>query len=288
MRRHPMKTTLASAAGIAGLAALTACANGTHPGSQIGRSAVPTTTTTATSTASAGSSSPAQPGTTAASPSASDTTTAPGAPQSTASPVAPVNSTTSAPPSGATHPAPSAPSAAPAPPQCPGGTCTELSHSSSKNGLRIVLRKGTGSSGVVELVKDSVPIAWDVRRELDDGTMNCTTRTPDLHCVVQGGVGAHSSAAQLYLARATGFTKSALIGTDTPGIVARDLDNDGDLDLAVPVNDYTPDYADGGQYWQTYLLHQGQYRSSGCTPDKHGRLDPAPTKPVFGSCPTAR
>ena len=48
-------------------------------------------------------------------------------------------------------------------------------------------------------------------------------------------------------------------------IRAIDLDGDGDIDLRVAVDDYTPDCAAGGLYWETWILRNLAYSRTGCT-----------------------
>ncbi|HEX3811663.1 MAG TPA: hypothetical protein VHX59_02380 [Mycobacteriales bacterium] len=159
-----------------------------------------------------------------------------------------------------------------------------------KDGYQIVLRSGTSEldgavTSVVELVTDGVPTQWNTEPDEYQPHMECSTKTPHLHCVVLAGVGAHSSQAQLYLVVDGQFVLPPLVTTDSPGIHAQDLDGDGDLDLQVPIDDYVPDYASGGEYWQTLLLKSGAYAVSGCTPTVHDQAAPMPTSAVFGICP---
>jgi hypothetical protein len=159
-----------------------------------------------------------------------------------------------------------------------------------KDGYQIVLRSGTSDltgsiTAVVELLTGGVPTLWNTEADEYQPHLECSTRTPHLHCVVLAGVGAHSSQAQLYLVSDGRFVLPPPITTDTPGIAAQDLDGDGDLDLQVPVNDYQPDYATGGMYWQTWLLKSQSYSLSGCTATVYNEMPPVPTAPVFGACP---
>lgn len=180
--------------------------------------------------------------------------------------------------------------AAPAPIQCSDSGCPELSHSYVKDGYQIILRTGTPDisgtvTSVVELVVNGVPAQWNVESDEYAPHLTCSTRTPHLHCVLAAVVGAHGAQAQLYLAADGHFVLPPPVVTDTPDIRVTDLDGDGDLDLQVPVNDYVPDYADGGTYWETWLLHNQAYTRTGCTTTvQQTELSP-PTTPVYGSCP---
>lgn len=218
-------------------------------------------------------------------------TTAPAtAPPATSSRPAPESpAVTAAPPSAA--PTTAYPAvAAPAPPQCSGGLCPELSHSYVKDGYQIVLRQGIPNTpgavtSVVELLVNGVPAQWHTESDEYDPHLTCSTRTPHLHCVLAAVVGAHSAQAQLYLASDGRFVLPQPVVTDTPDIRAVDLDGDGDLDLQVAVNDYEPDYADGGTYWQTWRLYNQAYIRTGCTATAYGQEPTPPSTLIYGACP---
>lgn len=148
----------------------------------------------------------------------------------------------------------------------------------------MLLSNATGDT-VIELRSVGAPAQWAVEPATSEPRMNCSTKTQHLHCVVQTIVGAHSSQAQLYLVQDGHFVTPAPVTTDTPDIVVRDLDGDGDLDLDLLVDDYQPDYADGGVFWQTAMLHDKSYTITGCTPVRHGSADPPPTILAYGGCP---
>ncbi|MGI9092158.1 MAG: hypothetical protein ACR2FF_01640 [Mycobacteriales bacterium] len=272
---------LAVMAGIAGCSSTTA-GNGTGPppsqptGSAPSGSATPTSTPTIVI--------PDQPS------SASTSSSVP--PVSPTSPTTPTtlpsSPTSTTPTTRSPHPPPPRQHDAPPPAGCPNGTCTELSHSSPKDGFQIVLRKAanyaTGGELVVELRSGTSARQWALITQTYSGAMHCSTKTEHLHCVVVASVGAHSYQAQLYLVNSGALVAPPPIAADS-GIVVRDLDGDGDLDVLAEDSNYKPSYADGGLYWATYLLQNGTYARTGCTTPVYNAAPPTPAGAVHGSCP---
>ena len=74
--------------------------------------------------------------------------------------------------------------------------------------------------------------------------------------------------------------------TDTPGVVPTDPNHDGYFDFALDVDDYNPNYAMGGHYWQTFRFTSKKMVLTGCGPDVHRRLA-TPTKFETGKCPVS-
>lgn len=103
-----------------------------------------------------------------------------------------------------------------------------------------MLHSTSPGGAVVELDVDGVPIDWEPIDYVEQPQLRCSTSTEHLRCVVVASVGAHGSEADLFLADGTVVTRLPPITTGSPGIEALDLDGDGDLDLAVPANDYEP------------------------------------------------
>jgi len=51
------------------------------------------------------------------------------------------------------------------------------------------------------------------------------------------------------------------------------------------VNDYTPNFAQGHNYWQTLRYSGGRFTVTGCALEQQGL--PAPTQLLYGTCPPA-
>lgn len=135
----------------------------------------------------------------------------------------------------------------------------------------VVLRYG-------DVVRDQM-----LQRHEIESRLSCSTR-PELHCVVTSVVGVHGSRARVYHVEGGQLAASSYVVTSSVGIQARDLDGDGDLDLAVPANDYEPNFAQGGNFWMTYELQGWAYRMTGCSDPIHGRLPRAPAALLSGGC----
>ena len=170
------------------------------------------------------------------------------------------------------------------PPQCDDGGCPEVARSLTKNNGTFVLHS-TSPGAVLEFEVGGVPVDWEPIDDVEQPELRCSTSTEHLHCVVIAAVGAHGSEADLFLADGSVVTRVPSVTSGSPGIEALDLDGDGDLDLAVPADDYIPNYADGGQYWVTFELSHKAYVRTGCSAVVHGETTATPTTLLSGSCP---
>jgi hypothetical protein len=96
----------------------------------------------------------------------------------------------------------------------------------------------------------------------------------------------HSAAAQLIVLRAGKLVMpaKAMVVADLPTILARNLDDDSDLDVVAVVSDYMPNFAEGHLYWRTFRNADGQLVSTGCAPRKSPGEAP-PTQFLTGECP---
>lgn len=142
--------------------------------------------------------------------------------------------------------------------------------------------QGADTTAVVLQYGDAVRDRELQRREI--GSRLSCSREPELHCVVTSIVGAHGSRARAYHVAGGQLAASSYVLTSSVGIQVRDMDHDGDLDLAVPANDYKPNFAHGGNFWTTYRLDDWSYQMTGCTKPVHGRVPPAPTALLSVGC----
>jgi hypothetical protein len=141
---------------------------------------------------------------------------------------------------------------------------------------------------VLELSRNGVAAQWWLAPNGfgSSGALTCRARAPEPHCVFTDGAGAHSSIAQLLLVRSGQLVapKQAYIEADLPTVLARDLDGDGYLDVIALDSDYTPNFAQGHLFWNTFRFAGGQFTSTGCQ-SRTSPNDPAPTRFVSGHCP---
>jgi hypothetical protein len=184
-------------------------------------------------------------------------------------------------------PPPSAP--APMPQQCVTDTCTKAQTAGVGDGYAISIWH-VGKLGdfrtkpVVELSHDGVAVQWWLWPAGDgwSGALSCRAQ----QCVLTDGDGAHSSVAQVMLLRAGRLVAPAraAVVADLPTVLARDLDGDGDLDVVALDSDYTPNFAQGHQFWNTYRFDADRLASTGCVP----KTGPPPPQLATQRCPARR
>lgn len=160
------------------------------------------------------------------------------------------------------------------------------------NGDAVTLWVGTDqrnfrSRPVLSLTDDGVTVQWYVLPKGDgwNGSLTCLAATQEPNCVVVDSLGMHASVADMVLLRDRRLVHTAEAVADTPGMNAVDLDHDGYLDVIGTVNDYTPDFAQGHNYWQTLRYSAGRFTVTGCALQQQGL--PAPTQLLNGACPPA-
>lgn len=167
------------------------------------------------------------------------------------------------------HPSAPASHTATMPRQCVTGTCTKAQTASLGGGFAISLWHA-GPLGdyrtkpVVELSRNGTAVQWWLWPEGDgwSGALVCRAQ----QCVLTDGDGVHSSVAQVVLlrdGRLVAPAKAAVVA-DLPTVLARDLDGDGDLDVIALDSDYTPNFAQGHQFWNTYRFNGDELTSTGC------------------------
>jgi hypothetical protein len=72
--------------------------------------------------------------------------------------------------------------------------------------------------------------------------------------------------------------------TNSVGMRAADLNDDGYLDVIGITNDYRPNFAQGHNYWETFRYHDGRLGVTGCA--RQSESAPPPTGLLTGTCPT--
>jgi len=102
--------------------------------------------------------------------------------------------------------------------------------------------------------------------------------------VLVDSAGMHASIAELLQVQDGRLVHppNADVTADSPDMKAADLDQDGYLDVIGTTNDYTPNYAQGHNYWQTFRYADGQFVPTGCARQAG---TPTPTRLLSGSCP---
>lgn len=158
------------------------------------------------------------------------------------------------------------------------------------------------SRPVVELVSDGASVQSWASPQGDgwNGRLTCLTGTAGAddsaaaagpgdappNCVLTGSAGMHASIAELLLVRDGRLIHpaGAEVVADSPGVRAADLDHDGFLDVIATTNDYTPNYAQGHNYWQTFRYAGGGFELTGCA----RQPGPVPSQLLTGTCPPGR
>jgi hypothetical protein len=144
------------------------------------------------------------------------------------------------------------------------------------------------SRPVVELLVAGRPVQSWAAPQGDgwNGTLTCRDGVPPNpvpDCALIDSVGMHASIAELLLV-ADGrlvHPPNAEVTADSPGMKAADLDHDGYLDVIGTTNDYSPNYAQGHNYWQTFRYADGQFVATGCARQPGA----TPTRLLSGTCP---
>ena len=183
--------------------------------------------------------------------------------------------------------------AAPMPAQCKTWTCTKAQSADLGGGYTITMWHA-GRAGdfhtkpIVELARGGAAVQWWMWPEGYGwaGDLTCKANAPEPNCMLTDGDGAHSAAAQLVVLRGGKLVapKGAAVVADLPTVVVRDLDGDGYLDVVALDSDYTPSFAQGHLFWNTFRFAGEQLTSTGCV-RRAAPSDPAPTHTATGPCP---
>jgi len=141
---------------------------------------------------------------------------------------------------------------------------------------------------VVELSHDGVAVQWWLwpRGHGWDAAIECSVQAPEPNCMLSAGDGVHSGVAQLLILRhgRLDAPPRASVIADLPALTVRDLDADGYLDVVAIDSDYTPNFAQGHLFWNTFRFAGGQLMSTGCAA-RTSPTEPAPAHPLDGICP---
>ena len=144
---------------------------------------------------------------------------------------------------------------------------------------------------VVELTHDGVAVQWWLwpRAHGWDAAIQCSVQAPEANCMLTAGDGVHSGAARLLILRhgRLDAPPRASVIADLPTLTIGDLDADGYLDVVAVDSDYTPNFAQGHLFWNTFRFAGGQLMSTGCAA-RTSPTEPAPAHPLNGTCPAVR
>jgi hypothetical protein len=114
------------------------------------------------------------------------------------------------------------------------------------------------------------------------GALTCSTR-PQPNCVVVTAFAMHASKAYGLTFPDNTIRFFDETDTDTPVILAKDLDHNGWLDVIAEVSTERPSYAAGPRYWATLVSNGTKFTPMGCTTPTL-RPQPVPTIVITGDC----
>jgi hypothetical protein len=186
---------------------------------------------------------------------------------------------------------PSSRAAVPPPPFCQPGACQQRLSASLTAPYGIAVWSNPNFNGVavtiVELTRNGVPVTWQGKPDQTPSQLSCIT-SDHSNCVLVDLTGAHGSIASVWRlvgdASGASLVHGASAQAATPTMQAADLDHDGWVDVAGLQNDYTPSYAAGRVYWQTWKSDGTRLMSTGCSAPSHTR-PAAPSAFESGNCP---
>lgn len=109
-----------------------------------------------------------------------------------------------------------------------------------------------------------------------------------LHCFVAASSGAHTGVLNVVAVgqhgQLTDISQSGLLSVDTVDVGPADINDDGIDEVLGRVNDFTPNYAGGSDYWMLWVWNGTRYVPLGCRKVQAGEDKPGgPVTP--SSCP---
>ena len=175
--------------------------------------------------------------------------------------------------------------------------CRKVAARNVGNGYTLAIYESTTPHGllfgqpVLRLARNGVVQSWLILPTQQGSAMQvaltCAATRPQ--CAVTGAQGANGGFGAVVVVRNGAMVTSPLfvVNAAAYGVVARDLDHDGYLDLAAPENDFIPNYAQGGSFWQTYRYTDAAMKSVGCSKVVHRKLL-VPVRMQTGRCTVPR
>lgn len=171
------------------------------------------------------------------------------------------------------------------PSSCPAATChLRLSASMASPYGIAVWADDASHSVIVVLTSGGAVVSSHVVGFESPAQLSCANQGPRSNCVLVDLAGAHAATARVLRENAGTLAIGPAVTAITPTMQARDLNQDGWIDVAGLQNDETPSYAAGQVYWQTWLSDGTQWQSTGCGARSHD-AGAAPSAPLTGSCP---
>jgi hypothetical protein len=175
--------------------------------------------------------------------------------------------------------------------------CRKVAARSVGNGYTLAIYESTTPHGllfgqpVLRLARNGVVLSWLVLPTQRGSAMQValTCATTRQQCAVTGAQGANGGFGAIVIVcdGVMVTSPSFVVNAAAYGVVARDLDHDGYLDLAAPENNFIPNYAQGGSFWQTYRYTSAGMKSMGCSRVVHRKLL-VPIRMQTGTCAVLR
>jgi hypothetical protein len=162
--------------------------------------------------------------------------------------------------------------------------CRTVARADLGDGLSVELAQAPGAMPISVII---------VRRDgelrtagwIDDerpGSLTCSTR-PEPNCVVVDDIAMHAAKAWGVTFADDNVDLYDHVTTDTPVIVAKDLDGTGWIDVVAEQSTERPSYAAAPRFWVSFVSDGHHLTGTGCTtPTMHEQ--PEPTIVLTGDC----